>query len=588
MSTDGSPRVVRAALALSLCVGASPGGAEEWVRVRSRHHELLTDAGAGDGKRVARRLEQFRHVMSQVLTAGIGESAERVPVLAFRNQRSFAPFAPQYEGKAVELGGLFLKGPDRSYLLLNLSSGWEEYENVYHEQVHLILSRAGERMPAWIVEGLAELYSTWRVFSKVVQLGHPRGEHLEVLVRERLIPLEQLVAVDHDSPFYNEGKKAGIFYAQSWALVHYLVIENYPRGFSALGSYADAVASGKAPLDAFRGAFGDHQQLERKLKDYVGGRTFRFLRIKVTSSEADEAVEVATPPPAEVQFRLGDVLLQAGRLDEARPYLVRAAELDDRFAPAQLSLARVLMMAGEYAPARAAVDRALDTAPQDARAHYLRGEALLREAAVLGSSPSSIAEAARSLDKALELDAGLVEARRLRQQIRWVSVLSTTAPAEPAAADEGDAPPRRSAAAVALDPARRLARVGDFAEAAKLFENLAASSPDPVVNALARVELERVRREMATKSQVEGDLIAFECGAAGGYNFVVRAGARTVRLHARGARELVLYGSDGSMLDRSFTCGAQKPARVRAVFSPGPVEGVPAAEGLLRALYFPE
>ena len=42
--------------------------------------------------------------------------------------------------------------------------------------------------------------------------------------QNRLIPLPVLFAVDHNSPYYHEENKGSIFYAESWALVHYLEI----------------------------------------------------------------------------------------------------------------------------------------------------------------------------------------------------------------------------------------------------------------------------------------------------------------------------------------------------------------------------
>ena len=46
--------------------------------------------------------------------------------------------------------------------------------------------------------------------------------HVLTLRDERMLDLPTLASVDHDSPYYNERGKTGIFYAQSWALVHML------------------------------------------------------------------------------------------------------------------------------------------------------------------------------------------------------------------------------------------------------------------------------------------------------------------------------------------------------------------------------
>ena len=46
---------------------------------------------------------------------------------------------------------------------------------------------------------------------------------------ERLIPLQDLFAVDRDSPIYNETSRRGAFYAESWGLLHYLMQGNEER-----------------------------------------------------------------------------------------------------------------------------------------------------------------------------------------------------------------------------------------------------------------------------------------------------------------------------------------------------------------------
>ena len=48
---------------------------------------------------------------------------------------------------------------------------------------------------------------------------------LHVLRSEPWIPLATLLAVDHSSPYYNEKSHAGMFYAESWALVHMLNLD---------------------------------------------------------------------------------------------------------------------------------------------------------------------------------------------------------------------------------------------------------------------------------------------------------------------------------------------------------------------------
>ena len=96
---------------------------------------------------------------------------------------------------------------------------------VYHEFVHLLVNNSVRSMPLWFNEGLAEYYATFEV-QRVGRIARPRNvqEDHVLLLRDRFLPLESIVAVDHDSPLYNESDKTSIFYAESWALVHYLLM----------------------------------------------------------------------------------------------------------------------------------------------------------------------------------------------------------------------------------------------------------------------------------------------------------------------------------------------------------------------------
>ena len=62
-------------------------------------------------------------------------------------------------------------------------------------------------------------------------------------LRERFIPLRELMAVRHDSPLYNEGDRRSIFYAESWALLHYFMVGK-PERMPQLVKYLERYSAG--------------------------------------------------------------------------------------------------------------------------------------------------------------------------------------------------------------------------------------------------------------------------------------------------------------------------------------------------------
>ena len=73
-------------------------------------------------------------------------------------------------------------------------------------------------------EGLAEYYSTFELAQRRPRFmfGRPIAAHIFELSSETWMPVGALVSTTHDSPQYNENSRRGVFYAESWLLVHML------------------------------------------------------------------------------------------------------------------------------------------------------------------------------------------------------------------------------------------------------------------------------------------------------------------------------------------------------------------------------
>ena len=74
-----------------------------------------------------------------------------------------------------------------------------------------------------MVEGLAEFYGNMRIESKQVLVGAPSTSNVMLLREMQLLPISTLFDADASSPYYHEESKTSIFYAECWALMHYLM-----------------------------------------------------------------------------------------------------------------------------------------------------------------------------------------------------------------------------------------------------------------------------------------------------------------------------------------------------------------------------
>lgn len=92
-----------------------------------------------------------------------------------------------------------------------------------------------------------------------------------MLRQNALLPLEQLLTVDHSSALYNEGQRRSIFYAQSWAMVHMFMTAE-PNRSKEFRQDIRLAAGGTPAVDAWRQAFGSVdaiQELRRFLRNPI-------------------------------------------------------------------------------------------------------------------------------------------------------------------------------------------------------------------------------------------------------------------------------------------------------------------------------
>jgi hypothetical protein len=118
------------------------------------------------------------------------------------------------------------------------------------------------------------------------------------LRQNRLLPLIALLKVDQNSPYYHEEQKGSIFYAESWALTHYIVISDAQKGTDRLHTYAELLIRKEDPIVAAQQAFGDLTQLQNSLNRYISqGQFMMFKMNKVVTVERYQAAVARTQQP---------------------------------------------------------------------------------------------------------------------------------------------------------------------------------------------------------------------------------------------------------------------------------------------------
>ncbi len=317
-------------------------------------------------------------------------------IYVFKNDRSFTPYKMLYNDEPGVMSGYFFDREDANYIAIDAGSR-NASGIVFHEYVHYVLANNFWWLPVWLSEGLAEFYQTFEVVDNTVYLGRPISSHLATLHGSTLVPLAELLAVDHESPLYNEKNRKGDFYAQCWALTHYLVLGNQERR-QQLGRYIASIERGLPPETAFADAFGsDFERIERDVRTHLRGPRIPILKSNA-EIDVDDSMTIREMSYADVLYRLGDLLsIQMPERPENAAFFSKALEVDANHSPSLTALALVAEERADWEAAGNFYARAVRANPDDAVALYHRGEFLSRQR---GDPQSALA----SLTRATQLE----------------------------------------------------------------------------------------------------------------------------------------------------------------------------------------
>jgi tetratricopeptide (TPR) repeat protein len=277
-----------AALTLALLSASSllAQDGDKWIRVTSSHFEMYATC---DQKKATDAILHFERVRDFFMEASPVKPPAEFPtrIVIFRNPDLFYIYAPNRS-----IAAYYAPGPLRDSIVMGEPSA-ESYPVTIHEYVHLVIRHSGLRLPVWLNEGWAEVYSTLRPVKDGVAVGDLIDRHVKDLGQGRWMSLTELEAVNHSSPAYNEASRQGLFYAESWALTHMLYLSpDYKKNF---GAFIGALNKGRSITDALTAAFGKTEaEVFADLREYLGRKKL-YGTVFMTPFEKSGDTPVVTP-----------------------------------------------------------------------------------------------------------------------------------------------------------------------------------------------------------------------------------------------------------------------------------------------------
>ena len=315
-----------------------------WFAATNDTSVVLSNDSRGAAARVLAELTMARTVMTQVAQV---ESKLPVRVFAVKDEASLRELVPQYwERRGVRPQAASYAGPYTAFIAVRADLPVpQRFPMLLHEYVHLLTAVQVPDAPAWLDEGLSEFWGSLVLDGNQVIVGRPRPGHLKLLRTRTWLPLNDMLQQDRGTLGADQSE-VSMFYAQSWAMVHYLL----------LGRSATAPLT-FAPADRQLGS-----QFETAIRRYVSDG--RFREVAVASSAASGTPQLARPiSEARALAERANMLVFGERLDAALPLARRALALEPQEPLALEVMGTYFFQRNEPARATEWLDRALAADP---------------------------------------------------------------------------------------------------------------------------------------------------------------------------------------------------------------------------------
>jgi tetratricopeptide (TPR) repeat protein len=293
-------RLALFALAGAVFAATSFAAEPRWIRLESPNFEIYSTASEGSTRDTLKQFEQVRAFFISALPTK-DEKPLPVRIVQFSSDKEYQPY--RFNSSAT---AYYKSGEERDTIVMS-HGGPESFPISIHEYVHLVMRHAGLKLPPWLNEGMAELYSTLQQVGNRVTVGGVIPGRLAEIQQKKWVPLSVILGVDQNSPYFNEKNRVGRFYSESWALTHMLClsIDYRPKW----RDFVKAIVGGKSSTDALTSTYGKSiTAIEEDLQLYVQGRNFRTLIYDAKLEQIEQKYAAEPAPAFDVKLMLLDIV----------------------------------------------------------------------------------------------------------------------------------------------------------------------------------------------------------------------------------------------------------------------------------------
>jgi hypothetical protein len=261
---------------------------DRWISLRTPNFRLLSQADEKTAREASKLFEEVRLAFTGTLGLKLPDN-KPITIVSFRDEGAFARYKPRPNILAYTF-----TDRNRDYIIMQELTA-ANYPQALHEFTHVMVAQAGIKLPLWLNEGFAEIYGTLIPDGHRIRVGRIIPARLQT-AQSAMLDLHEVLSADRTSKLYNEADRVGIFYAESWALVHMLKFsDDYsPRFERAL----NAIGRGESSEEALQQVYGKTlRQILIDLNTYIHGNKFRegVIKTRLDQKVAQPQLEPVDP-----------------------------------------------------------------------------------------------------------------------------------------------------------------------------------------------------------------------------------------------------------------------------------------------------
>jgi tetratricopeptide (TPR) repeat protein len=551
---------LKSAIVSLLCVGLC-AAEPRWIKLKSPDFEMYTSASEKAARETLHYFEEVRSFFVQGKVALPGKTLP-IRIIAFGSTKEYTPYAPNDFTSAFYHHGI------TSDDIVLSQIGSDAFPMAVHEYVHLVLKHLGLKLPLWLNEGMAELYSTMKPVGDKVLVGNLLTVRHEALLRDQWVPLAPILEADANSSFYRTKEGAAALYNEGWALAHMMVLTSeYRPGFA---KFLDTVSTGMPTAQALKEVYGKTvAQVDHELQVYIHGTHFQGAYFGQSPEKVNDQVDVEPAAPFDVKLALAVTLSRDGRYPDCKAAMEELIKDDPNRPETYVQLANVALLAKDSEEAVRQFAKAFAHGDREAPVLWDYGRLLRgrnQQEAIRVLSALLTQEPARDIPVTsvrLELAAEQLMAQQPQAALDTLTPITW--------ADKDDAP---RLFGIVTHAQLDLGRWADARKSALALAKVARRDDDKLMaqQALQIVDA-REGRPTAMRGSIAGAFMQVDCSGA----------SQKLVLDTDQGKKVFLIDDPGKILGGSMTltCGAQNQDRVRVDFDP---PNQPGIDGLVRGI----